>query len=102
MRKPRLNAQEVEGIKAAFLDCFPPGSELYLFGSRADATKKGGDIDLYVETPLNSADEIVAAKIRFLALLFIKIGEQKVDVVVKFKTDLPIHHVARQEGIRLI
>lgn len=43
----RLTNSEIEAIKKAFLKTFEDG-KIYLFGSRADDTKKGGDIDLYI------------------------------------------------------
>lgn len=102
MKAPRLEKKEIESIKECFLESFPKGSLLYLFGSRADPSKKGGDIDLYIETPLEESDLVTSAKLKFLTLLVFKIGEQKVDVVVKFKNDLPIHAIAKEEGIRLV
>lgn len=102
MRTPRLNAAELAGIKEAFIQCFPKGSHLYLFGSRSDPKKKGGDIDLYIEAPFETADQVLDAKEKFLTKLFVKIGEQKVDVIIKFQTDLPIHSIAKNEGIKLI
>ena len=43
----RLNSFEVDAIKKAFKEVFKEG-EVYLFGSRVDDTKRGGDIDLYL------------------------------------------------------
>lgn len=103
MKTPRLSPSEIKAIQEAFLECFPAGSELFLFGSRADSTKKGGDIDLYVETPLQNAEDVVKAKTLFLTKLVFKIGDQKVDVVIRFNHyDLPIHKIAKEEGIRLV
>ncbi|MFV0340530.1 MAG: nucleotidyltransferase domain-containing protein [Parachlamydiaceae bacterium] len=91
MKHPRLTPQVLDSIKSTFLDCFPQGSQLYLFGSQVDPEKKGGDIDLYIESPLDKAEEVTDAKEKFLTQLFFKIGDQKVDVIIKFKMELPIH-----------
>ena len=42
----RLSQRYVEVIKKQFQQFFQNG-EIYLFGSRVDDSKKGGDIDLY-------------------------------------------------------
>lgn len=52
-----------------------------LFGSRADDSARGGDIDLPIETQL-SYDEAVSRKIRFLVGLAKRLGDRRVDVVV--------------------
>ena len=60
---------------------FGSSAKIYLFGSRVDDSKRGGDIDLFIECQenYNSYDN----KISFLARLYLSIGEQKIDVVVK-------------------
>ena len=78
-------------------------ASVYLFGSRADDTKKGGDIDLYVETACTNADQVLDMKLRFLTALKSKIGDQKIDVIIKFGNyTLPIYQIAKETGIQLI
>ena len=43
----RISNKYVEVIKKYFYQFFKEG-EIYLFGSRVDDSKKGGDIDLYL------------------------------------------------------
>jgi len=44
----RLTFHERNMIKKIFLEVFKEGS-IYLFGSRMDDMKRGGDIDLYIK-----------------------------------------------------
>ncbi|MFA7241870.1 MAG: nucleotidyltransferase domain-containing protein [Sulfuricellaceae bacterium] len=81
---------------------FGAGASVWLFGSRLDDSAKGGDVDLLVklETPLaNSA----ALALRYNALLQMRLGEQKFDVlVIDPATPLqPIHQQALAQGVRL-
>ena len=46
----RLSLSETETILKLKNKYFGKSSKIYLFGSRIDDTKKGGDIDLYIET----------------------------------------------------
>ena len=46
---------------------------MWLFGSRTDPTKKGGDIDLYIETEIN--EDILRKKLKFLVKLGNEIGD---------------------------
>ncbi len=46
----RLTEQEKQSICEAFLRHFGKNDHLWLFGSRVDDSKKGGDIDFYIET----------------------------------------------------
>jgi predicted nucleotidyltransferase len=46
-KKLRLNKFEIETIKKIIFKYFGK-SEIYIFGSRLDLSKKGGDIDIYV------------------------------------------------------
>ncbi len=78
----RLLQQEINDIKTAFQKSFDDG-KIYLFGSRVDDTKKGGDIDLFIE--LNnkiSSNEIFNKKSAFRLNLYEKLGEQKIDIII--------------------
>jgi len=54
---------------------------MYIFGSRTDDTKKGGDIDLFI-THKNQKHLTLKAKVSYLARLKAIIGDQKTDVVL--------------------
>lgn len=100
----RLTATQVQVIRDMAQRCFGADAEVWLFGSRVEDSKRGGDIDLFIETDLPSPDEAWAAQRKFLAGLYLELGEQKIDVVVKRRGDtrqLPIHAVARQQGVHL-
>ena len=77
----RLTHKEHQAIKESFKEVFKRG-KIYLFGSRADDSKRGGDIDLYIELE-DSLDtkEILDKKVEFKIKLYQKIGEQKIDIV---------------------
>jgi hypothetical protein len=103
LQKVRLKDFELKAIIESFADLFLPGDHLWLFGSRADMTKRGGDIDLYIETYL-SADIIYKTRMKFILALCSKIGDQKIDVVVRIMQDeveLPIYGIAKAEGVQL-
>ena len=99
----RLTEQQQEIIKQVLLKHFGKGSELRLFGSRADDNARGGDIDLYIEPELRAADDIVEARLNALVELHLVLGEQKIDLVINRKsgTVLPIYKIAKETGIRL-
>ncbi|MCK5201511.1 MAG: nucleotidyltransferase domain-containing protein, partial [Spirochaetales bacterium] len=61
--------------------CFGPTAKVSLFGSRIDDSKKGGDIDLLIEANIISSD-IYINKIRVLTEIQMKLGEQKIDLIV--------------------
>lgn len=81
---------------------FGQDAKVLLFGSRVDDNARGGDIDLYVELP-KPVENGVALRSRFIAELQLKMGEQKIDVVmVDPNTALqPIHQIARKAGVPL-
>lgn len=96
----RLKDNEINSIKNTAVKYFGKNSKVYLFGSRTDDRKKGGDIDIFIET-LNNID-IIKAKIKFLVELEKEIGERKIDLIVKnlnSKKDLPIYDIIKRQGI---
>ncbi|MCK6604163.1 MAG: hypothetical protein L6Q59_04630 [Ignavibacteriaceae bacterium] len=69
-----------------------------LFGSRVDDNKRGGDIDLYIETNLTQG--VIEKKINLLVKLKDQLGDQKIDIVINnFTYKKPVFQVARNEGI---
>jgi predicted nucleotidyltransferase len=78
---------------------------LWLFGSRADDAKRGGDIDLYVETQETDMDRLYDKKVRFVSDMWNQMGEQKIDVIINAlfnPTSLPIYKIAKETGILLV
>lgn len=98
----RLEAWEMEKIISSFEDCFKENDHLWLFGSRVQLNKRGGDIDLYIEVQHYEAKHILKARDCFWNTLQEQLGEQKIDIVVRDPIqELYIYHVARKEGVRL-
>ena len=93
----RLTPEQTRIIKAAVARELEPDARIWLFGSRVDDHRRGGDIDLYVET--RHAD--------LLRELRCKVAiEEAVDlhvdlVIAQPGDDRPISRIARSEGIRL-
>lgn len=97
----RLKSEEINAVKQAALNYFGSDAKVYIFGSRVSDVKKGGDIDIYIETCLRT-DEYIKKKIPFKLELYKKIGEQKIDVVVNNFTDHQyIYEVAKKEGVMI-
>jgi hypothetical protein len=100
----RLNEYQRRVLKEATAACFEPSATIRLFGSRVDDTKRGGDIDLLIETSLTDPAQIASAHIHFVSRLYRDMGEQKVDVLIDYpgRRQRPaIYDVARAEGVTL-
>lgn len=96
----RIKREEADFIKQKAKEYFGSEATVYLFGSRANDHKKGGDIDLYIETNLKKG--FYDCKIKFLAALEKVLGTRKIDVVINnFTTELPVYKVAQTEGVLL-
>lgn len=88
----RLTDKEIEIIKSQTFKIFGE-SQIYLFGSRVDDDKKGGDIDLFI-IPKNKKDSFqkkLLLKARLEDRLF-----KPVDIVVAKDKDRPIEKEARK------
>ncbi|HHJ07266.1 MAG TPA: nucleotidyltransferase domain-containing protein [Anaerolineae bacterium] len=92
----RLTTDEIEAIKEA-VSQYDAKAKTYLFGSRVDDQKKGGDIDLLVMSQVLGFDE--RRKIRLK--LYEKLGEQKIDIVLAKDKSAPFTRVALAEAIEL-
>jgi predicted nucleotidyltransferase len=97
----RLTQHEIKAINKTFIDVFEDGN-IYLFGSRVDDTKKGGDIDLYIVLPYKlNAKEILEKKSEFKLQLYSLLGEQKIDIVISIDKSREIEKIAIRDGIML-
>ncbi len=94
----RLSNKYIEVIKKYFYQTFKKG-DIYLFGSRVDNNKKGGDIDLYLV--LKEHQNLFEKKIKFLARVKRELGEQKIDIVFNIDKNRLIEQEAIKWGIKL-
>jgi len=95
----RLSLFEIETIVRLKDIYFGKASKIYLFGSRTDDTKKGGDIDLYVQldSVIEQEDD---NQNKFLIELKSIIGEQKIDLLFSTDKERLIEKEA-QKGVEL-
>jgi len=73
----RISKDEINVLKNS-LKQLSSDAKLYLFGSRTDETKKGGDIDLLVVSPKLNKRSLRKLRLDF----FESFGEQKLDIVL--------------------
>ncbi|MDY0269037.1 nucleotidyltransferase domain-containing protein [Trichloromonas sp.] len=100
----RLNPREIEVLKEVGSEVFGSQARLFLFGSRLDDARRGGDIDLYVTGFARSVAEQLDAKLHFLVKAKERLGEQRIDVVfaaVPGESLTPIQQMAEKTGILL-
>lgn len=81
----RISEFEKESILKTAREIFGHNSVVSLFGSRIDDTKLGGDIDIYIEP--EKKDWELEDRWNFLVNLKLKIGDQKIDLVLDRNQD---------------
>ena len=92
----RLKQYEINAIKESVKQ-YDQNAQVYLYGSRIDDTKKGGDIDLLI-----ISDKITNQEIRKIRLkIFEVIGEQKIDIIASPEINTAFVEHAYKNGIRL-
>ena len=94
----RLRKREISTIKRAVTE-FDPEAEIFIFGSRTNLSKKGGDIDILV-----LSNRIGWRERRKIKTALIKeLGDRKIDLIVsrKDKIEEPIVKLALEEGVKV-
>ncbi|AJP48550.1 DNA polymerase subunit beta [Rugosibacter aromaticivorans] len=94
----RLTKAQIDTIRKATSQSFGENALVWLFGSRVDDAKRGGDVDLYIEAthPATLMTEL-RCKIALEDSL-----DLSVDLVVKEPgKDKPIYNLAKTQGVRL-
>jgi predicted nucleotidyltransferase len=94
----RLRENEVITIKRIITQQIPD-AQIYLFGSRTDDAKRGGDIDiLVIGEDRKSLSDLRTIRI----LLKEQLGDQRIDLLYQQKNQLtPFAELAKMEGIAL-
>ena len=79
----RLTQDEQRSIAEAARSVLPAGSRVLLFGSRTDDARRGGDVDLLLETAsaLAAADSVRLCR-QLMAQLYWRLGERRIDMLV--------------------
>ena len=95
----RLTVEEIKHIKQQVRHVFGDGSRVFLFGSRTDETKKGGDIDLFIEP--QHVSNVSEQKITLLTKLQTVLGDQTIDIVLAKDKNRLIEQEARKKGVLL-
>ncbi|GHV74858.1 hypothetical protein AGMMS49940_21600 [Spirochaetia bacterium] len=76
-----------------------PNADIWLFGSRTDDSKKGGDIDIAILS--EKINEDIMQKIQVRRSICNRIGEQKLDIVISKDGHEAFFRLAVEEGIQL-
>ena len=98
----RLTPQQAAIIREAAAEVFGSEVRVWLFGSRVDDTRRGGDIDLLLQTATLPPEDAFLRKVRFLGKLEDALGERKIDVVIQHPGDSrAIVRIAHATGVRL-
>ena len=80
----RLSKNQIQVINQTAKEYFGNSVRVFIFGSRIDDKKKGGDIDLLIKTKKKSILTL-KNKLLFLVDLKTKIGDRKIDVIFDLK-----------------
>ena len=98
----RLTPQQAAIIRDAAREVFSADARAWLFGSCVDDRKRGGDIDLLLQTVTLPPEDVFLRKVRFIGKLHDALGEQKIDVVIEQPGDARgIVRIAHQTGVAL-
>ena len=93
----RLNEKEQKAIIEA-VKSLDPEAQIYLFGSRVDDSKKGGDIDLLIISDKISSFK---QKSQIHWLIVEKLGEQKLDILFSHELSPNFLSLIMQESVKL-
>ncbi|OIQ00404.1 MAG: hypothetical protein AUK35_03810 [Zetaproteobacteria bacterium CG2_30_46_52] len=96
----RISSSQATAISKLIKASLGAGSEVWLFGSRAYDSKRGGDLDLYVESAQPCSLE---KRLRLTTKIQLLVGLRKVDLIVKTDSspDRSIYTTAKSEGVHL-
>jgi predicted nucleotidyltransferase len=94
----RLGVDEAKTVRLE-VRRLDPEAEIYLYGSRADDSARGGDIDLLVVSDKLGFRDVL----RLRTAILDQLGWQQLDLVVRRRDQLnePLAAAARETGVKL-
>jgi len=92
----RLSHTEIAAIKDTVMRS-DQQAKVYLYGSRVDDKKKGGDIDILVFSKKISFLD----KLKIKTELYTQLGEQKIDLLIAENDSKPFVKIALTEAVQL-
>lgn len=98
----RITPQQVQITKNTVDRILGTANKVWLFGSRTNDNKRGGDIDLLIETDA-TINNRAAVLCRLYGALIMALGDRKLDILLKDAqtADAPVFEIARHTGIKL-
>lgn len=99
----RLTQAQIQLVKDAVARHFGASARVWLFGSRLDDGRRGGDFDFYVETDMDDPEAIIDRKLELLAHLHATpaFEGEKIDLIIKSPPCLvPIHPSIKSPAAR--
>jgi predicted nucleotidyltransferase len=98
----RLSAEHRQAVLRVVGEACGPRARVRLFGSRADDTGRGGDVDLLVEVP-DDPDDVHELQRRLHVKLLRALDGRPVDVLVlgPGTPRRPVHEEALRDGVLL-
>lgn len=92
----RISSAEIDNLLGSIKQ-IDQNASVYLFGSRTDDQKKGGDIDIAILSKLVNLKEKIEIKYKFYQAF----GEQKLDLLIVSDENMAFWQVVRNESILL-
>lgn len=98
----RLTPEQVAIIHETVAEVLGQEARVYLFGSRVDDRCRGGDIDLYIESPA-LAEPRSRVQVRLQRRLWERLGPRRIDLLIRARDEAlqPIHRDALEQGVKL-
>lgn len=98
----RLSEEQQQIIKQVAREILGQDCPVFLFGSRTDDTRRGGDIDLLIQAKY-SVEARSHKELKIVARLQRLLGDQPIDVLIIDPDTVhqPIHEQALHTGITL-
>jgi len=92
----RINQRDKDAIISA-VKSKDPEAEIWLFGSRTDDSKRGGDIDIAIlSSQIGRLD-----RMQIRRTICNTLGEQKIDIIVSAHGEDAFFQLAKERGVKL-